>query len=250
MQDIYFNGKHLYDLGAVISEAPKFPAAVPEMELVAMPYKSGDLIIDKKRFKNIQQTYKVTYIPTFGDYTESQFVAALADWLLSARDYAVLRDTEIPGYFRRAVCTGIGSPKSDISGVVTTTLAFSLDPFLYSDAGTTPLTRESSDGDLRFSLYNPFLWAAEPIIKLYGSGNFSLSVGEYAMSITDADTLFTVDTPSEDVYDKNGAPANDKLSGIAMPTLKPGENLITATCMNGGELADFTMEITPNWRRI
>lgn len=254
MQDIYYNGKYLHDFGAVISEVVKFPTFSRELEFKELPAKDGAVIEDKKRCKGAPVTYKVTHIPTLdgSEKSEFEFRNALADWLLSKYDYAVLRDSEMPGYFRKAVCTSIGTPAVSATGVVTAVISFYLDPFLYSDAGARKLMFESSNGVVSTTLINPELWEAEPVITIRGTGNFSCTIGSRGIDIENVSESATIDKPAENVYDLNGADINDSvLNGGELPVLAVGS---TNVCIQGmtaqTEPADFTVEITPNWRRL
>lgn len=246
--DIYFNGRLLSDLGAIITDPPAYRIAVRELELKPLPHKSGDVIIDKKRYKNLEITYKVTSIPTFGASGEQPFVFALSDWLRSARDYATLRESWCPGYFRRAVCVEIGEAVVECSGVVSCSVTFSADPFLYSDIGTQKLSYNSAvvseSNEVTVTLRNPEPEEAEPVIRIIGDGNFRLYLGDLDIALTGVEDEITLDTPQQDVFDSSGEPYNDVLSGLALPVFAPGVNTLRITGSDS-----FSAEIIPNWRR-
>lgn len=244
--DIYFNGRLLSDLGAIITDPPAYKIAMRELEFKQLPLKSGDLIVDKKRFKNLEVTYKVTSLPTFGAGDEQTFAFMLADWLIPVYDYAILRESWCRGYFRRAVCTGVGEAKVECSGVVSAKVTFNVDPNLYSDVGTQKLSYSSDNSyEVNVSLRNPELYEAEPVIKITGAGNYRLYLGDLDIPITGVTDSITFDSPRAEVYDGSGADCNDLLSSLALPVFAPGLNTLRIT----GESA-FTVDITPNWRRV
>lgn len=96
-QDIYFRGRRLSDFGAVISDTPSYTVAVRELDFTSVPGKSGDIITDKKRFKNMSISYKISHVPTWDDMDEQSFVDVLTEWLLADYDYCILRDSMYPG---------------------------------------------------------------------------------------------------------------------------------------------------------
>ena len=244
LHNFEFNNKKLSDLGAVIIENPSYTLSVRELDFTSIPSKSGDVITDKNRFKNVGLSYKISSVPTFCDYTEQQFVYALSEWLLTSYDYKVLRDTYNPGYFRKAVCTDISNPTVEASGIVQTTVTFCCDPFLYSDVGAAPIVFESL-GTTSNSLTNPEPYESEPIIKIIGDGDFVLQIGDFVIPINGVSEEITIDKPNENVYDKSGNACNNKISALKLPVLTTGTNYIGII-----HTGAFTLEITPNWRRI
>lgn len=254
MHTFEFDGKKLSDIGAVITEKPHYVLAVKELDFTALPGKSGDIVTDKKRFKNINISYKISSVPTFGSYSgsEQDFVDILSEWLLTSYGYKVLRDTYNVGYFRKAVCTGISDPVVDARGVVSATVTFNCDPFRHSDSGLFPVTfqadPEQSSQD--FTLINPEMWSAEPVIKFTGAGPVDVMINDSALqfTITAANSII-VDKPNENIYydDVLKTPCNDIVECDRLPTLRPGPNLIVILNTSDN---DFIMEITPNWRRL
>ena len=71
MHTFEFDGKKLSDIGAIITEKPHYVLSVKELDFTALPGKSGDIVTDKKRFKNINISYKISSVPTFGSYSGS-----------------------------------------------------------------------------------------------------------------------------------------------------------------------------------
>lgn len=245
MHTFEFNNKKLSDIGAVIMEKPHYTLSVKELDFTALPGKSGDIVTDKNRFKNLNISYKVSSMPLFCSYTEQEFVYALSEWLLTSYDYKILRDTYNPGYFRKAICTNIAGPTVEATGVVWTTVTFNCDPFLYSDRGLYPITYNISQA-ATINLQNPEKWASEPIITISGSSPIALSIGDDELSISTSgldDETIIIDKPNENVYDKNGNSYNNKVKALKLPYLTAGNNKINV-------LGNITLKIIPNWRRL
>ena len=238
-----FNNKKLIELGALITEKPILFGSSKELEFSSLPGKSGDVVIDKKRFKNKVLSYKIASVPTLCPYNSQQLVYALKEWLLTCYDYKMLRDTYNTGYFRKAVCTDVSDPVVDAEGLIRTTATFNCDPFLYDMQGINEIVVNSST-----TLINSEMWDSEPIFKVNGSGAFTISVNSDSFEITLNGTEITIDKPNEDVYyTSTGISCNDKISALALPYFQPGENIITIGTTSG---TNFSMSIIPNWRRL
>lgn len=249
--DIYFNGRRLSDLGAVITDPPSFEIAPRDLEFKAMPGASGDTVVDNKKYKNISKTYKVTSLPTLGADDEQGFTFRLTEWLQpdpsagQSIDYLQLRKSWLKGYFRKAICTEISEAKIECSGVVSASITLNIAPHLYSDVGTYPLTFTASNGEVDVTVRNPEKWASLPVIRIVGSGDFSCIVGSQAMICQNVDTAIVIDASESEVYDASGNLYNSHISTLKMPSLLPGDNRIRIT---GSGLT--RVELTPNWRRL
>ena len=82
------------------------------------------------------------------------------------------------------------------------------------------------------------------IIKINGNGDFTVMVGDVTLALTGVNNYIVIDKEQEDVYDSGGS-CNEKLSALSLPYLKAGENIISIVGNSS-----FTVEITPNWRRL
>lgn len=248
MHDFEYNGKKLSDIGAVITEKPHYTVSMRDLSLVTIPGRSGDVINDAKRYKNVEISYQIASVPAFCHLTEQEFIYTLSEWLFSSHSYKILRDTYNVGYFRLAVATAVSNPVVEASGVVTTTITFSCDPFLYSDLGTLTVKKTTDTGDIRFSMRNPERWSSLPKIKIIGNGDFMIYVPTQSEIIANVTNELTIDKSIEDVYDKDGVSRNDKICGLNLPEFPPGESIVVVRCTTAE--SSFSVEITPNWRRL
>lgn len=241
--DLEFDGQRLSGFGAVLSETPHYTIAIKDIEFTSLPGKSGDIITDNGRYKNKSITYKITSMP-FEQRTEQEFVFKLSEWLMTAVEYKILRDTYTQGYYRKAICTSVSDPIVEASGMVTVKVTFNCEPFLYSDTGSNKISLVSSNNAVSTTITNPEMWSSEPIIKINGGGDFTVAVNDVSLTITDISNYVVIDKQSEDVYDSNGS-CSDRLSALSLPCFKAGINSIIITGTNS-----FTVDIMPNWRRL
>ncbi len=251
LHDFEYNGKKLSDIGAVITEKPHYTVSMRDLSLVTIPGRSGDVINDAKRYKNVEISYQIASVPAFCHLTtEQEFIYTLSEWLFSSHSYKILRDTYNVGYFRLAVVTGISDPVVEASGVVTTTITFNCDPFLYSDLGALTTKKTTETGEIKVYLRNPERWSSLPKIKIIGNGDFMIYVPTQSEIIANVTNELTIDKSIEDVYDKDGVSRNDKICGLSLPKFPPRKSIIVVVRCTGTATARFSVEITPNWRRL
>lgn len=238
-----FNGQELSDFGAVIAQRPKYIIAVRDIELSEMPYHSGDAIIDKGRYKNITYKIPIRAVPYFCNLSVREFAYKLSEWL-DTKKYGMYRDTYNPGYFRFGIVTQISEVEAVQKDVYQATIDINFHPFLYRDSGAATKTYTSSNNSVTATLINPEKWDSEPVIKIIGSGDFTVIIGDVTLALTGVNGYIIIDKENEDVYDSSGS-CNEKLSALSLPYLKAGTNNISIVGNSS-----FSVEITPNWRRL
>ena len=101
-----FQGQKLSDFGALIAQRPTYPMAVASVELKEIPSRTGDVILNKSRIKNISFEIPIRFVPMACDSDIEKVANKLSDWLYGT-DYGEYRDTYHPGYYRRAIVTAI-----------------------------------------------------------------------------------------------------------------------------------------------
>lgn len=248
MYTFSFNGRSLLDFGAVMRQRPTYNIAVRDINLSALPYRSGDEINDSGRYKNISFSIPIRTIPPLCALEPSEFSRTLSDWLIpgNGNTYRIYRDTYNLGFYRKAVITDIDPVVAVKRDVLETKITFNADPFLYSDAGLTPVVFTADNTyTVSESLTNPFTRESLPIIKITGSGDFSCIFGGHAIIANDVEGGIVFDSPRQEIYDLTGAACNGLVSTIKLPVLMPGANQVYVTSE-----AAFSVEVTPNWRRL
>lgn len=247
MHDFVFNGQRLSAFGACIVELPHYSIAMRDLSFNSVLGRSGDIITDNNRYKNVELSYKISSIPN-NRMTAQEFIYRLTQWLVSTHEYGILKDTYNTGYFRKAVVMSIESPTATLGGIVSTSVTFNCEPFLYNDNGSVPLKYSTTNGSITATLHNPEQWRSAPIIRIIGSGDYSVAVSnQTSFSIDNVTDEITIDKTNEDVYDKNGKSCNDKISCLKLPEFPPSSSTVT---INSTSNNTFTVEITPNWRRL
>lgn len=231
---LIFGGKRSLDFGIYISGSGSYNAPERDVEIISIPGRNGDLILDNGRFSNITVTY-----PAFIHRDFQRQAKAARDWLLSSSGYQRLEDTYNPELFRLARFSGpmdFDTRFQNLGGE--TTLAFDSKPQRFLKSGEHPMILTAA-AEIR----NPTSYPAQPLINIYGSGSGAISVNGSVVSISDIDELLTLDCEIQDAYkglqNKNATVSLDKF-----PELPAGACEIS---FSGGI---EKIEIIPRWWTI
>ncbi|MBO5023580.1 MAG: phage tail family protein [Clostridia bacterium] len=229
-----FNGYNSYsDMGMIITETPVFPSPERDVDFVSIPGRSGDIIKDNGRFKNITVPYKMAF---WKDGTPlSTLINNIKAMLLSEAGYFKLCDTYHPGYFRYAAVSGSVSFARKMELIGSGTIRFNCKPFLYRDDGE-EITSFTSAGTLE----NPEAFPSKPYIKITGSGNITMIVNNASFVFKDVEEYIEIDSEMM-IAHKGTLSANVKMYTQNFPELLPGENSIS---WNGNVTS---VEIKPRW---
>lgn len=203
-----------------------------EMESMDVNGRSGNFLIDKKRWSNLFPSYFIFFT------TESNFDNCKA-FLSSKVGYKKLVDSEHSEQFFMARVYG------EIDTIVTRDrslfrlhVTFERKPQKFLNSGNTVSTKTASG-----SITNPTLFDSRPLLRVYGTG--TVGVGSYSLTISEADTYTDIDCEMQDCFkgsvSKNGFVT---LAGHKFPVLVPGSNGITL----GSGITK--VEITPRWYTI
>lgn len=206
--------------GVWISGEGTFNAPERDIEFVEIPGRSGDLILENNRFRNIEITYPAFISKGF----ESRFDIFKAA-LLSKKGYKVLQDTYHPDEFRLAAYSGPMEPQTGpYNRAGTFDIVFRCKPQRYLVSGTTTTTFTASG-----TITNPTNYTAQPNIRVYGAGN--IAVGGVTITVAaSAYPYIDIDCEAMDArYGSNNANSLVTVYNDTFPTLAPGENAVTFT---------------------
>lgn len=230
---LIINGFSTADYDAYISAYQAFNAPTRDVDMINVKGKSGDLLLDNKRFKNIDIKYTIFIRRNFRENYE-----VLRDELLWHSGYMRIEDTMRPDIFRMGRVKGDLEP--DIGRgcrVGSFDLTFDCKPQCWLKYGEIPIPF-TSDG----SLYNPTHFEAKPLIRVYGTGEFG--IGDKTIKINKADGYTDLDCEIEEAFKDDSSincNANISIAGYDFPKLMPGENGIRL----GSGIS--RVEIIPRW---
>lgn len=222
------------EFALLISEKGSYKGASRDISYTSVPGRSGDLITDNGRYKNVNIPYKCTLLNnTVKDFAE--LAHQIKGWLLAESGYFKLWDSYDGKYYRLASYSDEVDIEQELRCLGSLSLSFNCKPFKYSFEGQNPVIFTEAG-----SLYNAEYYPSSPYIKITGSGTVVLSINNNSFTFEDIDEFIEVDSEIMNAY-KGTVPQNYKMTGEGFPTLTPGNNAISWV---GNVTA---LEIVPRW---
>lgn len=185
------NGEKSRDFGLYISGSGTYNSPERDVEVVSVPGRNGDLILDNGRFKNVMLSY-----PAF---LRSEFLersAAIREWLLSYSGYRRLEDTYHQDEFRMARYTGnIEFDMRVLNKSGECTLNFDCKPQRFLKSGEQMITITQPD-----VIRNPTRFEARPLLRVYADGSGIIFVGNNQIEIRDIGGFVDIDCELQNAY--------------------------------------------------
>ena len=239
---IIFNNRSSADLGLEVETYPNYTFPEKEYNVIHVPGKNGDLLIDTETYSNSTRQYKVSAAAR--SMSLYHRINDIVEWLHSASGYARLEDSYEPDYFRMACYRESNNIENIFDQAGKATITFDCKPQRYLKTGLNTITLTSSA-----NITNPTSFTAEPIIKVYSSNSQfgTLTVGSRYVVLKPApgSTSIEINCEIKDAYDgyKN-MNSYITLSGGKFPILQPGGTQISFT-------SNITkVEVVPKWWTI
>ena len=227
MIDVSYNGKSVRQLGAIVDEITPMPRASRRTTVVEVPGRSGALHIDDEAYSTVRRTLSLAV----RDEIAVQRVNA---WCVVSGE---LRVSNEPGYYYRAIQSGELDWENPAKRIYRVSIAFDLDPFCYLDSGLHVVSFAAPG-----ALVNPTTTVSEPSITLAATGDVTLYVGGYIVTLVGLSGGITLDCERQLAY-YNNKPIPFAMRGD-FPRLAPGKNDFSWI----GAVTKF--EIQPRWRTI
>jgi len=229
-----FKERSSLEFGLLISEKGSYKGAARDVSYTSVPGRSGDLITDNGRYKNITVPYRCTLL----NATEKAFSTVahqIKAWLLSEQGYFPLWDSYDKNYYRLGAYSDEVDVAQELRDLGELSLSFNCKPFKYSFEGQKPVVFTAAG-----SIYNSEAYPSAPYIKITGSGKVVLSVNNDTFTLDNIDGYIEIDSEIMNAY-KGLQPQNNKMTGAGFPTLLPGDNTISWV----GDVE--SLELVPRW---
>lgn len=221
------------DVHVVVERCPNVIIPNRKQEKIAIPGRSGDLLIQQDAFENVRQTYDI-YISAEAPRLPT-IAHKVAEWLC-VKGYQRLEDSYWLDTFRLASFQGGVDIANILNRFGRATIEFDCKPQRYYKSGDFYISLANGK-----KLINPSPFTAKPEIFVAGTGSGSLTINDKTISLTNT-TNVTIDCDTMQVF-KNGETVNNTVSGT-FPDLPEGESTISWT---GGILG---IRIRPRWYTI
>lgn len=203
-----------------------------DVSFVSVAGRNGDLLIDNKRWKNIDITYRCAIATDFADKFDR-----FKNDLLSQTGYQRLSDTIYPDVFRLGIVKQPINPETmRLNRTGTFDVVFNCKPqrFLRDGDYAHTLTADDIDAETGVvELWNTSGQPARPLITVYGTGPGKLTVGNVTIDILALKDHITIDCDLMTAYRQEGDAAvenkNADIYALDFPELSVGENAISWT---------------------
>lgn len=227
-----YGGVSTRDFNTWISGEAVYDSPERDVSYIKVPGRSGDLVIDNKRYNNITIRYTAFIKRDF-----DRNFNALREYLYSVTGYQRITDTYHPDEFRMGMFAGQLSPATTSGNREGTfELAFNCKPYRYLKSGEVSETFTASGSILNGTHYD-----AAPLIRVYGKGN--VGIGDKTVVVSSSDGYVDIDCETGDAY-KGETNCNGDVTMPEDVVLKPGLNGIS---LGAGVTK---VEVTPRWRTI
>ena len=235
---IIFNGIQSTNYGIHVEKPPVYATPERDYEVVHIPGRNGDLVIDNGSYQNVTRKYDISVGEIDGNFTN--LAAGVSEWLHSASGYARLEDSYEPDYFRLAYYVTDAEMENLFHQAGKMSVEFNCKPARFLKVGERAVSFTAAG-----SLRNPTFQKSFPKIIVTVSGSGSLSIGGQTVTISglSSSTRMVIDSELQDVYAEGSMTnLNSKVSfSDGFPLLIPGVNTITFT----GSIS--LVEVIPRW---
>lgn len=121
MQDLYYGGHWLSEFGGRLTQLPQIEIAEYDCELIEIPGRSGDIVLDNKRYKNVPFSREIRLANKERLPTRQQ-IDRFIKWIAYLRGYQEFRDTQHPNCFTQAVLQNTNEVVRELPRLTKTTL--------------------------------------------------------------------------------------------------------------------------------
>ena len=236
MHSFTYNGKSTTEFKVRTSGDATWGKPAPIYERISVPGRNGDIVTFTGAYENVSVRYKCGIRRDM----EEQYHAFI-NFLLSSTGYHRLEDTYHPDYFRMAMVESIDDPTLGwLYQAGEFNITFTCKPQMFLKSGEEKSVFTSSG-----YLTNPTLYAAKPLLRVYGTGEFV--IGSDTVRITSANSYTDIDCETENAYKDNSSVncnGNIVLSKDSFPVLPAGRQGIT---LRSGI---SRIEIIPRWWQL
>lgn len=231
MSYIFYNNSSSENLDLITENTPTIPACNIIYETI--PIDGGENLTKIKGFTDIDISFDFLYKADEDEYLMKK--ATIDNWLLSSTSqYLLYSIDETKKYKVKKV--KISETKTTSKIVRRFTATFTCNGLKYMSSGLNiqPIT---SSGTI---LNNFGTYEAKPLLKIYGSGNISVFIGDKSFTINNVSSYVSVDSEIKECYKDNTNKGKDMVG--EWPVFPIGSINITWS----GNITK--VEIIPRWR--
>lgn len=209
---ILLNGVSNKSLGLSLTSRPEIPSAEQNVEYINVEGRHGSLV-KKGSYGDITIPMEFSFLGI--RMTVKSLVREIKRWILNKTELIFSDD---PGFYYQVKNIVVNSTVNDIDIYGRVAIDFVCSPFLYEKIN--PITlNEPTD------LINPGTIESEPLIKVFGTGDVSITVNGNVIKLNGMADYMTIDSELEEAH-RNGYSRNSNMVG-SFPVFEMGENVIS-----------------------
>lgn len=209
------------DYGIYLTDANVYGKPSRDVETISVAGRNGDLVIDNHRYINLDMEYPCVILDEFAE-SYTRFINELSQY---SNTYVKIEDSFDANSYILARFIGAVEPdkvkQHGKDGAFV--LKFNRKPQRYIKDGNNEINVVGN-----INLFNEYINEAKPLIRAYGTG--TITINDTSVQVTACDVYTDIDCELEEAY-KGAVNCNSNiiLSNGNFPTLKSGENSISAT---------------------
>lgn len=211
---IIFNGKSSLDFGLYAGSQESFVSTKRDVTRVSIPGRNGDLILDNGKYVNRSIPYWIVAVDQY-----SLKVDDINAWLTEPVTYARLEDGFHPDMYRMGfVSESITHEMFMLNKSGRAKIWFNCKPqwFLKSGDKAQAFTENGA-------VINPTKFDSLPLIRVYGSGSGTVTIGNKIITISNIGTYVDIDSDLQDCYHGTENRNNTVSLGTKFPILPSGK---------------------------
>lgn len=237
MSYIKFNNHQTDEFYLKLENEVVFSSPSRNVEFEKIQGQDGQIANGDRTLNNITRSYPFRIRAPMN--VDIQTVATdVSNWL---KQDALWHDLEFggdPDYIYRAMYVSEYNIERVTSWYGKVVLTFVMKPYKFLKSSLSEITLGST-------IINPTQRHARPLIKVRGTGNITIKIGQSTWTLRNVDQGVVIDTLLDTVTNLSGtAAAWDKITSYPLPTIAPGNNAVTIT----GNVTDI--KIIPRWEVI
>ena len=191
-----------------------------DIELIEIPGRDGDLVLDNGRFKSVVKTFPCILVPPPKKDVES-LVHPIHQWLACDVGYHDLLLEDDREFVYQGIIDNPVTTNKILSHLGKTVISFRLHPIKYLK---TSLIEEPLTNGM--TLTNPFGIEAKPMIRMIGNGNMTLTIGGRELVLQGIAGGCLIDSDTHTIMSLDGRVTLFERMFSPFPILKPGNNVI------------------------
>lgn len=189
---LYFNNNSNLDMNLYITDYPEIELNNEVYEQQEVEGRNGSLYIDLGYYKD--RTLEFSFDLRGSNLNEKLY--EIKQWLNNVNDNRLIFNNDKCYLVKKVILTSFKQTAINLGEVE---LSFIVDPFLYNCEETTFTTTSKN-----FNVYNTGSYAADTIIKVYGTGNIQITNNGETMQINNVNNYVLLDSKNMECVNSNG----------------------------------------------